>query len=195
MTTEQKARRSIFDRLTTRDIVVIVIVGAVLGAIGVYNMPLNYLLSAIFGVFGWKILSGIFHTPGVMAANMTRKRWVAFITQNLFAVTQLLLGASLGLSLFWLTVFEGVGQELVFFIFRYKKWRWWTICLAGMASSLFASVPSYFLFGLGDMPWYLWIPAEVGVGMLSAAFANLVISWGIPAVLSRIGVFKLPAEG
>jgi len=194
MSTEPKAKRSIFSGISTRDIVVIVIVAAVLGAIGVYNQWLNYILSAAFGVFGWKLLSGLFHTPGVLAANFTRKRWVAFVTQNLFAVTQLLLGASLGLVLFWLTLFEGVGQELVFYLFRYKKWTWWTIVLAGMASSLFASIPSYFLFGLGEMTWYTWIPAEVGVGMLSAALANFLISWGIPRLMAKAGIWKFPSE-
>ncbi len=172
---------------TTTDLVIIAIIAAVFGVIGVYNQLITNLLIIPFGFYGGMIVGGLFQTPGIMAYAIMKKKGASFVTQNLFGIAQLLFGNPFGFLLLLFTFSQSLGQELTFFCSKYKRagdWKMWA--LAGAVSWIFAQVPNYALYGFGDMAWWSWLIPLIVVGIPSSIL--------FPTLLTKAVLKIVPAR-
>ncbi|MCQ6268108.1 ECF transporter S component [Fictibacillus sp. WQ 8-8] len=160
----KKKKRS--TKLTTVDIVLMAILAIVNGVAMTYLAMLNQLLTALGGPILTSITLGLYSISGVLAAYIIRKPGAAFFTLTLSGVVQIISGNPNGLIAITPAMTDGLGVELAFMMFRYKKWNWTSTALSG----LFA-VPIWFIIASFWFGYYKW-----GMGVLLVAFVIRCLS-------------------
>jgi ABC-type thiamin/hydroxymethylpyrimidine transport system permease subunit len=168
------------DRMAVGDFVRIASIAAIFGVIGANFGLVQETLRIVFGFYGAMITAGLWQAPGIVAMALTRKKWTPFVTQNLFGVTQFLVGAPLGLLTLAFTMSEAIGQELVFRLAPRHKWNDWRVwSAAGAVSMLCAHIPNYFFLGLGKMPLWSWLVAILLVSVPSAIILPTLLTLAV----------------
>lgn len=152
--------------LTTVDIVLIAILAIVNGVALTYIAMLNQLLTAIGGPILTSITLGLYSISGVLAAYIIRKPGVAFFTLTLAGVVQIISGNPNGLVAIIAATTDGLGVELGYALFRYKRWDWLSTAVAG-----FLAVPLWFIIAAFWFGYYKW-----GITILLIAFAVRCLS-------------------
>ncbi|MFG6120957.1 ECF transporter S component [Thalassobacillus sp. B23F22_16] len=152
--------------LTTVDIVLIAILAIVNGVALTYIAMLNQLLTAIGGPILTSITLGLYSISGVLAAYIIRKPGVAFFTLTLAGVVQIISGNPNGLVAIVAATTDGLGVELGYALFRYKRWDWLSTAVAG-----FLAVPLWFIIAAFWFGYYKW-----GITILLIAFAVRCLS-------------------
>ncbi|MFG6114837.1 ECF transporter S component [Halobacillus sp. MO56] len=152
--------------LTTVDIVLIAILAIVNGVALTYIAMLNQLLTAIGGPILTSITLGLYSISGVLAAYIIRKPGVAFFTLTLAGVVQIISGNPNGLVAIIAATTDGLGVELGYALFRYKRWDWLSTAIAG-----FLAVPLWFIIAAFWFGYYKW-----GITILLIAFAVRCLS-------------------
>ena len=117
-------------------------------AISVALTPLG--LSA----FGFELIYGVWFMAATIAAYIIRKPGAALITEVLASAIELLMGNSGGATVVLTGLIQGVGCELGFAVFRYRKYNLLSMALSGV----FAAV-CIFCYELYYLSYYLLAPA------------------------------------
>ena len=166
-----------FDTFSILDVVFMAIVAAIFGILAVYNLLITDYLRVALGLYGGLIVGGLFHVPGIIAFTVIKKKGAAFITQNLFGISQLMFGSPVGFLVLFFTGAESLGLELTFFLFKYpQKDKTYIWAIAGMVSTLFAQIPNYLVYGFGGMPWWSWVLPIIFVGVPSGAIFSILLT-------------------
>ena len=105
--------------------------------------------------------------PAVLGALIIRKPGAALFCELVAAMVSALMGSEFGLTVLASGLAQGLGAELVFAAFRYRKFNLPVALLAGAGAGLFGSVNDTFIFR--------WFP-EYTTGMLFAYIAFMTIS-------------------
>jgi ABC-type thiamin/hydroxymethylpyrimidine transport system permease subunit len=176
-----------FEKWSSLEIVVVVVVAAVFGVVMTYGQFLFDLAYAAGGFWAANLLAGVFHTPGLMAAYMVRKKYTAFTTQMLNSVATVLLGSPTGLNDFMFGFLEGVGFEAGLAIWRYKRYDWLSIGVAAALSAPLSSLWVYVWLSLWTQPFWSWFPAEALKFLYIQPYV-LLIGVGLPKSLEKAGV-------
>jgi energy-coupling factor transport system substrate-specific component len=170
-----------------------VIMMAILGVIfAIIYLAIFYGGSAIsvaltpFGLsaFGFELIYGVWFMAATLAAYIIRKPGVALVTEILAAVVELLLGNSGGITVVLTGIIQGLGAELIFAFFRYKKWNYLSMSLAGMLSAVFI-----FCYELYYLSYYLLAP-QMLIAQLLVRFASAIVFSGIICKLAGDGLAK-----
>ena len=103
-------------------------------------------------------------------------------------------GNSGGLTVVLTGLIQGAGAEVVFLLFRYKKWNFVSMSLAGMLSAVF--IFCYELYYLN----YIALAPSLLIGQLAVRFVSAIVFSGILCkvlgdLLARTGVLKSYAIG
>jgi ABC-type thiamin/hydroxymethylpyrimidine transport system permease subunit len=161
--------------LTIVDLVLCATIAAAFAALAVEFALVQESLRLTLGFYGGMVTAGVWQSPGILSAALVRKRWAAFIAQNLFGVAQLLLGVTYGVAVVAFTLSEAIGQEAVLRAFpnRTADWRVWA--LAGAVSVVCAQVPNYLFYGLAQMPMWSTVGSILFVSVPSAIVCTIVI--------------------
>jgi len=141
---------------------------------GIIFLSLDYLVQFIrpfFVFFGLGELTsdfvfGIWFMAQIFAMYIMRKPGIALITGILSAVIQIPLGSPWGAIVAASGLMQGVGAELVFLLFRYKKFNVAVMLLAGASCAVFSLV----------LDWYLGFMAELQIGFIAARLLIRTIS-------------------
>jgi ABC-type thiamin/hydroxymethylpyrimidine transport system permease subunit len=161
--------------LTIVDLVLAATIAAAFAALAVEFALVQESLRLTLGFYGGMITAGVWQSPGVLAAALVRKRWAAFIAQNLFGVAQLLLGVTYGLAVVAFTLSEAIGQEIVFRVFPHRTGDWRVWALAGAVSAVCAQVPNYLFYGLARMPLWSTLGSILVISVPSAVVFTVAI--------------------
>ena len=152
-------------------------------AISVALTPLG--LSA----FGFELIYGVWFMAATIAAYIIRKPGAV-----LASAIELLMGNSGGATVVLTGLIQGVGCELGFAVFRYRKYNLLSMALSGV----FAAV-CIFCYELYYLSYYLLAPAMLAA-QLAVRFASAVVFSGVIAKLAcdglaRTGVLRSYAVG
>ena len=125
-----------------KDVILMAILGVVFAAIylAVFNggMVISTALTPLgLSAFGFELIYGVWFMAATLAAYIIRKPGVALLTEILASVVELLMGNSGGLTVVLTGFIQGLGAEVIFACFRYKKWNLLSMSLASMLSALF----------------------------------------------------------
>ncbi len=131
-------------------------------AISVALTPLG--LSA----FGFELIYGVWFMAATIAAYIIRKPGAALITEVLASAIELLMGNSGGATVVLTGLIQGVGCELGFAVFRYRKYNLLSMALSGV----FAAV-CIFCYELYYLSYYLLAPTMLAA-QLAVRFASAV---------------------
>lgn len=139
--------------------------------------------------FGFEIIYGVWFMAATIAAYIIRKPGVALLTEVLTAVLELMMGNSGGVVLIITGIIQGLGCELGFALFRYRRYNLLTMSLAGLLAASFI-----FVFELFYLQYYLLSPlllaAQLGVRFISSFIFTGLISKLASDGLARTGVLK-----
>lgn len=151
------------------DIVIAAVIAVSSGVIFWAWNSTHHLLDFLFLAFppSVSLVSGMWLFPAVLGALIIRKPGAALFCEIVAAMVSALMGSEFGLTVLASGLIQGLGAELVFAAFRYRKFNLPVALLAGGAAGLFGSVNDTFIFR--------WFP-EYTTGMLFSYIAFMTIS-------------------
>lgn len=133
------------------------------------------------------LLAGMWLFPAVLGALIIRKPGAALFCELVAAMVSSLMGSEFGLTVLASGLIQGLGAELVFAAFAYRKFNLPVALLAGAGAGL--------LGGINDAYIFRWYPAYTP-GMLLAYVAFMTISGLVIAgLLSFLGTRALAKTG
>ncbi len=165
------------------DIVVAAVLGVAAGLVFLawnlgYQVPGSILEAALPGLQG--LVNGVWLFAGVLGALIIRKPGAAIFTELVAAVVSALVGNQWGSFLtFEAGIVQGLGAELVFLAFLYRRWTLPVAVLAGAGAGLFGAVNDLFLWYPGSGP------AFASIYLVSSVVSGAVIAGGLSWVLAR----------
>jgi energy-coupling factor transport system substrate-specific component len=135
---------------------------------------------------GWLI-------AGVLGGLIIRKPGAAIYCEVLAAAVSGVLGTQFGLSVLLSGAIQGLGAELVFLLFLYRKFTLPVALLAGLASGIFLGVSESILY----MPeWaFQWQALYTAFAAVSGLVLAGLLSWLAVRALARTGVLSSFAAG
>lgn len=182
-----------------RDIIMMGILGVIFAAVylAVFYGGLSISTALTpFGLsnFGFEIIYGVWFMAATLAAYIIRKPGVALVAELLAASIELLMGNTGGLTVVLTGFIQGLGCELAFALFRYKRWDMLSMAISGMLGATFI-----FIYELYYLQYYLLAPgmliSQLLVRYASAVLFSAVICKITGDMLAKTGVVKSYALG
>ncbi|MCC3296281.1 ECF transporter S component [Arthrobacter sp. zg-Y916] len=135
---------------------------------------------------GWLI-------AGVLGALIIRKPGAALYCEVLASAVSGVLGTQFGLSVLLSGAIQGLGAELVFLLFMYKKFNLPVALLAGLVSGVFLGVSESILY---KPEWaFQWQALYVLFAAVSGLVLAGLLSWLAVRSLARTGALSAFAAG
>ena len=190
MTTGSRGRRSgmALDRTwRTLDIVVVAVIAA---AFGVFMAGFNVVYQAAGGAAGspLNVLYGIWLLPAVIAPAIVRKPGAALFAELVAASLSVLVVNQWGPDAILSGFLQGLGAELAFALFRYRRYDVLAIALASVASAALAFLHDWLLYYQGLAPDVLAITALAM--LISAAVLMPAATAVVVRALRRAGALR-----
>ncbi len=186
MTAAAASRRSF--TYTTLDIVVIAVIGVVFG---ILNSPMGTIYQAFQAAFGpiGSNIWGVFDIGQVLAMFIVRKPGAAFINMVINGFVQMLSGNPAGaITLGW-GVTQGLGTEVVFAAFGYRRFDWVACFLGGAIANWFANVWTIYIYGFASAGWQV-ILAGLILGFFTYGIGSGLVAYAIGKALQKSGALK-----
>lgn len=150
----------------------------------VVTTPLNAVYPPLTGLYagGWMI-------PAILGMLVIRKPGAAVFCETVAATGELIMGSQYGASVLFSGFLQGLGAELIFAAFLYKRFNLPVSLLAGAGAGLFCGLNDSFL------PWGWNIAYETGDKLayiifcaISGAVIAGALAWIATRGLARTGV-------
>ena len=195
---DQKTENSTH-RFELRDVILMSCFGILFALIylAVFNVGMAIaaaLTTTGLGDFAFDMIYGVWFMAGTLAAYIIRKPGAGLVAEVLASVVELLMGNSGGIAVVITGLIQGLGTELGFAMFRYKKWDLASLTIASVLSGVF--IYGYELFYLQ----YYLLPIGMHIGHLvirsvsAFVFSALIVKTAGDG-LARTGVLKNYAIG
>lgn len=180
--------------------VVDIVVASVLSvAVGV----IFWLWSAFYGVIAavtvaFPPLGGLYGggwlIAGVIGGLVIRKPGAALYCELVAALVEGLLGSSFGFTVLLSGVAQGLGAEIVFALFRYRRFTLPVALLAGALAGVAMGINDSLVY---NVEWaFVWKLVYTVFGALSGAVIAGLLSWLAVRGLARTGALtNLPSRG
>lgn len=182
-----------------KDIIMIAIFGVIFALIYLAVLYIGLAVQAALtpaglGIFAFEIFYGIWFMGATLAAYVIQKPGVAVTTEVLASFLEFLMGNVGGPLVLIAGAVQGLGSEVGFMMFRYRRFDMLSICASGMLAAVFS-----FLWGFVQGGYALFAPgllvAMLAVRIASALLFAGVISKVVGDGLARAGVLKSYALG
>jgi energy-coupling factor transport system substrate-specific component len=171
----------------TVDIVVVAVIAA---AFGVFMAGFNVVYQAAGGAAGspLNVLYGIWLLPAVIAPVIVRKPGAALFAELVAASLSVLVVNQWGPDAILSGFLQGLGAELAFALFRYRRYDVPVVVLASIASAALAFLHDWLLYYQGVAADAL---AITGLAMLiSAAVLMPIVTAMVVGALRRAGALQ-----
>jgi len=173
---------------TTLDIVLIAVIGVVFGILNAPMGTIYQAFQAAFGPIGANIW-GVFDIGQVLAMFIVRKPGAAFINMLINGLVQMLSGNPAGaITLGW-GFTQGLGTELVFAAFGYRRFDWIACFLGGAMAQWLANIWTYYIYGFTQVGWTVIIISYI-LGFFTYGALSGGVAYLIGKALQRSGVLK-----
>lgn len=178
---------SLFKSITIFEIVLTLVLAVALG-VAFWGWTFVYEIAKPFlKVLGLSYLvAGFWLFASVFLALIIRKPGIALVASLMAAFVESLLTHWGLMSLAWGFV-QGLGAEIIFFIFAYKKWDYKIIMLASGFSAVFSYALDYFYYDYKSLSYRL-IGLQLGSYILSSFIFAGLFSILISRRLLRLGL-------
>jgi len=180
------------------DIVVASVLGVTLGVVFILwnttSSPLRDAVGALLPGLG-ALLAGVWLIPGVLGGLIVRKPGAAVFTSIVAsAVSVIIVPNEWG----WWTIesglVQGLGAELVFALFLYRRWGLGAAALAGIGSGIAMGVNDLVVwYAAGLTPEFAFI--YLGSSIVTGAVLAGLVSWLLVRALAATGVLNRFAAG
>lgn len=176
-------------KLKLSDILITIVIALVFGIIYKLWGPV-YNIVKPFGLHIGDVVYGMWFIAGTVAMLILRKPGVALLAETAAASGEFLVGSEYGLSVLLYGIVQGLGTELVFALFGYKRYTAFVAALSGIAAaagSLIMDVAYGYILDLALWNLILLISARVVGGLLIAG----ILAYFLVETLERTGVTSL----
>jgi len=142
-----------------------------------------------FGDIAIEFVFGIFFFSAIFSAYIMQKPGVAVVVGTMTGLIQVLMGSAFAGTVVVSAFVQGLGAEVIFALFRYKRWNLLTVLLAAASVTVFSFV----------LAWYrgLWMDLDFGfvatrfvIRLISALVISGVVSKFLADRLAQAGVLK-----
>jgi energy-coupling factor transport system substrate-specific component len=136
---------------------------------------------------GWLI-------AGVIGALVIRKPGAALYCELVAAIVEALLGSSFGFTVLLSGLVQGLGAEIIFAVFRYRRFTLPVALLAGALSGVAMGINDSLVY---NVEWaFVWKLVYTLFGAISGATIAGLLSWLAVRGLARTGALgNLPSRG
>lgn len=182
-----------------RDVVFLSILGVVFAAVYLAVFQGGLLLSTVLSplglsAFGFEVVYGIWFMAATLSAYIIQKPGAALLAEVLASAIELLMGNSGGVTVVLTGLIQGAGVEVIFFLFRYRRWDLLTMSLSAITAAAFIfCYELYYLNYIALAPTLL--AAQLAVRFLSAVLFSGIICKRAADALAKTGVLKSYALG
>ncbi|MDN5639713.1 ECF transporter S component [Rothia kristinae] len=139
------------------------------------------------------LIGGAWLIAGPLGGLIIRKPGAALYCELVAAIISALLGSSFGLTVIWSGLYQGVGAELVFLLFAYRRFDLPVALLSGLASGVVMAVMENIIYNPE------WTMDYKLVYVLCGAVSGLVLAglgaWALTRGLVATGVLDSVAAG
>ncbi|WP_456276085.1 ECF transporter S component [Bacillus sp. AK128] len=175
--------------LKLTDILVTVIIAIVFGVVYKLWSPI-YAAVAPLGLHVDQLLYGMWFIAATVAFLIIRKPGVAFLAEVAAASGEFLMGSEWGLEVLIYGVFQGLGAELIFMLFLYKRFDLLVVSLAAVASTVGSLIMDFYKGYIGDLA--LWnLSLYMGARTIGAILIAGVFAYFLVKALEKTGVTNL----
>jgi energy-coupling factor transport system substrate-specific component len=165
---------------TLRETLVVAISGVVFGFLYLAWVQLWLLVQGLTGPLAMDVLFGFWFSVSIFAAYIVRKPGVAFVSEMITAVTQILAGNPSGAILLLTAAVQGAGAELPLALTRWRNYRMPVLLLSGAAAAVFSFAYNWVRFGY----WKL-APALLVTMFLVRAASGVLLGAVVGRLLAR----------
>jgi len=179
-------------RWTTLDIVMVAVVGVVFA---VLYWAYNQLFGLLFPLISASPVTiqafvGFWFIAGTVAACIIQKPGAAFLGELIAAIISMLLGSIWGVWILVSGLVQGAATEAVFAGFRWKKFNYFAVSLAGIVTALIS-----FFFPESLTEGYLQYKVAIIIAMLvvriiSGALIGGALGKAITDAVARTGILR-----
>lgn len=184
----------------TIDLMVAITIGVVLG-VAFRGLALLYLpLDPVFAAFkpAQGILAGLWFLPAILAAIIVRKPGAALVAEMIAATVEALLGGHWGYTTLVSGLAQGIGAEIGFALFAYRRFGIVPVMVAGIAAAglewLYEILYSYGEWSAAWKGIYLLIMAASGAVLSAVICMPLARALAATGVLSSFRIGRESAE-
>lgn len=183
--------------------VVDIVVAAVLGvACGLIFWIWNSIGYAWYSAMGallpglGGIAAGIWYLGGTLGAQVIRKPGAAIFVELVAAIVSALIGNAWGIETLTSGLFQGIGAEIIFLIFRYRAWSLPVTLLAGAFAGFGAWANELFIGSTPNIAKSFGYNAVYLVSnLVSGAILAGLLAWLLTKALARTGVLSRFSSG
>jgi energy-coupling factor transport system permease protein len=172
-----------------KEVVLAVILAVACGVIYLGWSTLWIPISAIVGPMGAGFMFGIWVIASPIVAYIIRKPGAAFIAEVAAAAVELLTGSHFGLSALLIGVFQGIGSEIAFALFRYKRYNLFTLMLSGALAAVFGMVYNLIANGFGFYTTDVLL-LTLGIHIISGMILGGWLAKVVVDLLAKTGVLE-----
>lgn len=177
-----------------KDIIVMCVLAVAFGALYIGAVSIWAVANAAFGPVGLDLVYGLWFVASVATAYIIRKPGIAFCAEMLAALAEVLLGTPAGVSVFLGAAIQGIGCEIVFAAFGWKKYSMPVLIFAGMGASITSFIYNLFCYGYTKFPISM-LSLMLGLRLLSGALLCGVLGKLIGDGLAATGALSSFAIG
>ena len=174
---------------STRDFVVVALIGVVFGVFFLALDSLYVFLSPILGPIVTNITFGLYCLSALVPMCVVRKPGSAVLGSVITAVVNILVGSPYGINIVVAGLLQGAGAEVGFGIRKYNNFGILSFTLSALFITLFVTIRDYFVFGLNQLPISILLIVIV-IRILSAVIIVGGLATLIAKGLRKAGVVK-----
>jgi energy-coupling factor transport system permease protein len=175
--------------LKLTDVLITIIIAIVFGIVYKLWTPIYYAVQPL-GIHLDQLLYGMWFIAATVAFLIIRKPGVAFLAEVAAASGEFLVGSEFGLEVLIYGVLQGIGAELVFALFLYKRFDMSVAILAAIGSAVGSLLMDVFKGYITDLA--LWnLTLYVGARVIGSILLAGVLAYFIVKALEKTGVTNL----
>ncbi|SCP96405.1 ECF transporter S component [Anaerobium acetethylicum] len=182
-----------------KDILFVAITAVLFGIVYLGAVYMGAALTGILtpmglGIYGYEPFYGIWFLAAVFTTYVLQKPGVGIIAEMLAALLEVLMGNFFGPIIFISGFIQGLGSEIGFAVFRYKKYSLQSTMLAATG----CTVLSFIWTGIRSQYWTLSPMVVLGIFVIRLASALIICGFGCKLLadgLAKAGVLKGYALG
>ncbi|MBT2726755.1 ECF transporter S component [Bacillus sp. ISL-75] len=172
-----------------KEVVLAVILAVACGVIYLGWSTLWIPISALVGPVGAGFMFGIWVIASPIVAYIIQKPGAALIAEVAAAAVELLTGSHFGLSALLVGVFQGIGAEIAFAIFGYKRYNLFTLMLSGAFAAIGSMIYNLIANGLGYYSMKVFF-TTLGIHVISGIILGGLLAKVIVDALAKTGVLE-----
>lgn len=175
--------------LNLADILVTVVISL---ACGILYMIFDSVYAALkpFGFHIEQLVYGVWLLAGIIAALVIRKPGIALLASIAANMSEMLLGSPYGMGLFIAGFFQGIFAEMIFMLFRYRRFDLLVTIFASLSATVGSLLNSTITSDILSLSaWNLMVYSVAR--FISAIFICALPAYGIVKILEMTGVTNL----